>query len=93
MKRHRVGKGRKWGPRDEALLQTAGKLMMGKRLEIEGPAGRVFYMGSSTVNRRDPFWLEHSGGRIYKERPEELVEWLLPHVGSEALLKAKVHES
>jgi hypothetical protein len=67
--------------REEAVRQASLKLLLGKRLEVEGPAGRVFYLGTSRENRRDPFWLEHSGGRTYYERHEEPVERLLPHVG------------
>jgi hypothetical protein len=78
----------------EAANRAAIQLMRGKRLEVEGKTrGLVFYLGSSSANRRDPFWLEHPGGRTYYERPEHAVEKLLPHVGTEAIERAKVHES
>jgi hypothetical protein len=78
----------------DAVAIAGRHLMTGKRLEVNGKTPReVFYLGSSTENRRDPFWLEHSGGRTYAERPEPLLEKILPHVGTEAIEKAKIHRS
>ena len=78
----------------DAVSIAGVQLMMGKRLEINGRTPReVFYLGSSTENRRDPFWLEHPGGRTYAERPEPLVEKVLAHVGTEAVERAKIHSS
>jgi len=67
-------------------------LLQGRRLEVQrGPL--TLYMGSSSENRRDPFWYEHPGGRTYKETPLEVVMKVLPHVGFERLEKAKVYPS
>ncbi len=64
---------------------------MGDYVRKRGPL--TIYMGSSSENRRDPFWYEHPGGRTYKETPQEVVEKVLPHVGFERLDKAKVYPS
>ena len=81
---------------EEAVFQAKLILLTSETpLEIEGAHGQgrhdtpnVFYMGSTTANRPDPFWYEHRGGRTYKQTPEEVVRAILPHVGVEAIEKA-----
>lgn len=75
----------------DAVLKATAALLQGKRLEIDRPGRPIIYMGSTTENRRDPFWYEGPHGRTYKETPEEVIRAVLPHVGTEAVLKAKVH--
>lgn len=70
-------------------LKTVAALLSGKRLHLVS-RGRDFYLGSSKVDRRDPFWYEHSGGRTYKHTPEEVFDYLLPHVGIQAFEDAEV---
>jgi hypothetical protein len=90
--RRRYGRGRK--PKfDEAIQQTAVKLIMGKRLELEVPGRPIMYAGSSREERRDPYWVEHPGGRIYYTTPEEAASYLKRHLGDVALFKAKVYDS
>ena len=73
----------------EAVMHATLLLIIGKRLEVHGKAGLVIYLGSSKQDRPDPYWYEHPGGRTYKREAKEVVKAVLPHVGSEALLKAK----
>lgn len=77
----------------DVVLRAAAALLTGKRLEVAGKAGAVFYLGSSTENRPDAFWVEHTGGRTYKVTAEECVRLILPHVGVEAIDGAKVWDS
>jgi hypothetical protein len=77
----------------DVVLRASAKLLMGKRLEIQGPAKLVIYCGSSTVHRDDPFWYEHPGGRTYKRTAEEVIRAILPHVGFRAIDSAKEHLS
>lgn len=71
------------------------RLIQGKRLEVQGPGSLVVYMGSvpSHINRRDPYWYEHPGGRTYKEEPLQVVRAVLPHVGYRAIEEAKVYNN
>ena len=45
----------------------------------------VDLLSESKVNRRDPYWVEHRGGRTYFVTAEEAVDYVLPHVGVKAL--------
>jgi hypothetical protein len=79
---------------DDVVLRAVSKLLMGKRLEVAGKPGLgVVYMGSSSENRRDPFWYEGPHGRTYKESAEAIVRAVLPHVGLAAIDNAKVYPS
>jgi hypothetical protein len=91
--RRRYGRARKRGREFDVVQRAATQLIMGKRLEVHGKAGLIFYMGSSKVDRRDPYWYEGPGGRTYKERPEEVVRAILPHVGFDAIDHAQVYAS
>ncbi len=79
--------------RDDAVGRAIVHLIMGKRLEVQGKAGLVIYMGQSRENRRDPFWYEHPGGRTYKGTAAEVLHAVLPHVGTAAIANAKVWEA
>lgn len=76
-----------WG----IVQRTAVLLLNGKRLEVRGKAGLIIYLGRATVNRSNPFWYEHPGGRTYKETPEEIIRAVIPHVGFAAIEKAIIH--
>lgn len=98
MKRHRLqrryGHAKRLSAREnDVVMRAAVELMMGKRLEVHGKAGLIIYMGSERHERRDPFWYEGPGGRTHKERPEEVVRAVLPHVGFDAIDHAKVLEA
>lgn len=71
-----------------AVLLAVVHLLQGKRLEVQGKAGFIVYMGSTNCGRRDGFYYEHPGGRTYKETPEEIVRAILPHVGVAAIANA-----
>ena len=72
--------------RERVRLQAIVDLLSGRRLYVEGPTGREHvYLGESKVNRRDPYWVEHRGGRTYFVTAEEAVDYVLPHVGVKAL--------
>jgi hypothetical protein len=97
---YKVKTGRKYGlvkkkfsRMDEAIHQTALKLILGKRLEIRGKSGMIVYAGQSRESRADPFWYEYPGGRTYKRDAFEVIRAILPHVGIEGLEKAKVFEN
>jgi hypothetical protein len=74
---------------ENVRLKTIAALLQGKRLHLFAH-GRDFYLGSSKVDRPDPFWYEHPGGRTYKRTPEEVFDYLLPHVGIKAFEDAEV---
>jgi hypothetical protein len=76
----------------DVVLTASVKLLQGRRLEVQAKSGPPIYMGSSNVDRRDSFWYEHTGGRTYKETPEEVVRAVLRHVGYAAIEQAKVYE-
>ena len=77
----------------EVIMRMTIHLIMGRRLEIQGPGKLVLYVGQSLVLRDDPYWYEHPGGRTYKRTPREVLEAILPHVGTDALERAKVHST
>jgi hypothetical protein len=77
----------------DVVLRAIAAVVTGKRLEVNGKAGVVFYLGSTTADRRDPFWYGHTGGRTYKKTAEECVRAILPHVGVDAIDRAKVWPS
>lgn len=78
--------------RKSASLVAEVHLITGKRLEVHGKAGQVFYMGQSKATRYDPYWYEHTGGRTYKETAKEVVQAIMRHAGVEAIEKARVYD-